>query len=316
MQLHPNARLTPANRRLLVNRIRRQGWKVTTAAEAAGVSRPTAYKWLRRYDAEGDDGLTDRSSRPNSIPRRTAPRLVRRMTQLRRRRRAGWEIAQELGVPVSTVSRHLQAQGLGRLWRLEEAEAPAHRYEHRSPGSLFHIDAKRFGRIQRVGHAIHGNRSQRYRDRGAGWEVVFVCVDDHTRLAYAEVHPSENAVCAVTFFRRALRWFKSLGIRCQRLLSDNAKCYGSKAFEALCAEKGIRQLFTRPYTPRTNGKAERFIQTLKRRWAYRHAYRTSAHRAASLSPWVRHYNHMRPHRALGKVPPMARLREFRCQQPV
>ncbi len=315
MQLHPNAKLTPSTRQLLVDRVQRQGWKITRAAAAAGVSRQTVYKWLRRHATEGAAGLVDRSCRPHTIPRRTPARLVRRMIQLRRRRRAAWEISQELGVPVSTVSRHLQAQGLGRLWRLEEAEHPPIRYEHRSPGSLFHIDAKRFGRIRRVGHAIHGNRSQRYRDRGAGWEVVFVCVDDHTRLAYAEVHPSENAVCAVKFLRRALRWFERLGIHCQRLLSDNAKCYQAKAFEALCAEKGIRQLFTRPYTPRTNGKAERFIQTLKRRWAYRYAYRTSAHRAASLAPWVHHYNHIRPHRALGKVPPFVRLTEFRRHQP-
>ena len=164
-----------------------------------------------------------------------------------------------------------------------------------------------------MGHRIHGDRSRR--KRGVGWEVVFVCVDDHTRLAYAEVFPSENGQYATAFFRRALRWFESLGIHCQRLLSDNAKCYAvSKDFQALCSERGIRQSFTRPYTPRTNGKAERFIQTLKRRWAYRYAYRTSAIRAASLRPWITHYNHQRPHRELGKKPPMARLRENRAQR--
>ncbi len=157
-----------------------------------------------------------------------------------------------------------------------------------------------------MGHAIHGDR--RKRSRGAGWEVVFVCIDDHSRLAYAEVYPSENAVCATKFFRRALRWFESLGVRCERLLTDNAKCYGSNAFTALCDAESVSQRFTRPYTPRTNGKAERFIQTLKRRWAYRRPYRTSAIRAASLPPWVTHYNHQRPHRAIGKIPPIARLR--------
>jgi transposase InsO family protein len=160
-----------------------------------------------------------------------------------------------------------------------------------------------------VGHAIHGNR--RKRARGVGWEVVFVCVDDYTRLAYAEVHPSENAACATRSFRRALRWFESLGVRCEQLLTDNAKCYASKAFSALCDAEGVSQRFTRPYTPRANGKAERFIQTLKRRWAYRTVFKTSAMRAASLRPWVTQYNHRRPHRALGKIPPIARLRAAR-----
>jgi transposase InsO family protein len=264
--LHRNAKLTPALRRLLVQRVRELGWRVTEAAEAAGVARQTAYKWLARHDTEGEAGLEDRSCRPHRLRCPTPRRLVQRMLQLRRRKKAAWEIAAETGVPASTVSRYLKAQGLGRLWRLEEAEDPPQRYEHTHPGSLFHIDAKRFGRIGGVGHAMHGDRSQR--SRGVGWEVVFVCVDDYSRLAYAEVHPAENAVCAVRFF-------------------------------------------TRPYTPRTNGKAERFIQTLKRRWAYRHAYRTSVQRAASLRPWVNHYNHRRPHRAIGKIPPIARLRASR-----
>ena len=214
MRLHPNAKLTPVNRLLLVERIRRQGWKVTEAAEAAGVSRRTAYKWLRRFDTEGKAGLEDRSSRPHRIARRTPRRLTRRIEQLRRRRKAGWEIAQELGIPVSTVSRHLQRAGLGRLWRLDEQSDPPRRYEHRFPGQLLHVDAKRFARIEAIGHRIHGDRSRKR--RGVGWEVVFVCVDDCTRLAYAEVWPAEDAVCATRFFRRAVRWFQSLGIRPRR----------------------------------------------------------------------------------------------------
>ncbi len=310
MRLHPNAKLTPAQRLLLVRRIREQSWSVTGAAEAAGVSRQTAYKWLRRSEDPGDEGLQDRSCRPHRIPVRTPRRTLRRIEQLRRRRHAGWEIAQELEMPVSTVSKHLKALGLGRIWRLQEELDPPQRYEHAEPGSLFHVDAKRFGRIEGIGHRIHGNR--RSRSRGVGWEVVFVCVDDHTRLAYAEVLPSENGKYATAFFRRALRWFESLGIRCQRLLTDNAKCYAEyKAFQDLCEDEGVRQSFTRPYTPRTNGKAERFIQTLKRRWAYRYPYRTSALRAASLRPWITHYNHQRPHRAIGKIPPIARLRASR-----
>ena len=309
MQLHPNAKLTPASRRLLVRRVREEKRSVTEAAAAAGVSRPTAYKWLHRFDSEGESGLEDRSSRPLSTPIRTPKRLLRRIEQLRRRRRTAQEISLDTGIPASTVSRHLKHQGLGRIWRMEEELHPPERYELPHPGDLLHIDAKHFVRIDGVGHAIHGNR--RKKARGIGSEVAFVCVDDHTRLAYAEILPSENAKYATAFLRRALRWYESLGIRCNRILSDNAKCYSSNAFTALCDEKTIRQSFTRPYTPKTNGKAERFIQTLKRRWAYRYPYRTSAHRAASLRPWVKHYNHQRPHRSLGKKTPMARLRESR-----
>ncbi len=313
MHLHPNAKLTPVTRRLLVRRVQERGWSVTAAAEATGVSRHTAHKWLRRFDEGGEEALRDRSSRPHRIPRRTPRGVLRRVEQLRRRRKAGWEISLETGIPVSTVSRHLKHLGLGRIWRLEEELDPPRRYEHPVPGGMFHVDAKKFARIEGIGHAIHGDRSRK--KRGVGWEVVFVCVDDHTRLAYAEVLPSESGKYAAAFFRRALRWFESLGVRCQRVLTDNAKCYAeSQAFQALCEEHGIRQCFTRPYTPRTNGKAERFIQTMKRRWAYRQAFRSSAMRAASLRPWVSHYNHQRPHRALGKRTPMARLREAREQR--
>jgi transposase InsO family protein len=312
VRVHRNAKLLPAQRKLLVDRVRVLGWRVTEAAGAAGVSRQTAYKWLGRFAEGGVDALRDRSCRPHRIPGRTPKAVLRRIERLRRRRKAGWEISLETGIPVSTVSRHLKDLGLGRIWRLQEELEPPQRYEHPVPGGMFHVDAKKLARIQGIGHAIHGDRSRRR--RGAGWEVVFVCVDDHTRLAYAEVLPAESARYAMAFFRRALRWFESLGVRCQRLLTDNAKCYAeSQAFQALCQEHGIRQCFTRPYTPRTNGKAERFIQTLKRRWAYRQTFRTSAMRAASLRPWVSHYNHQRPHRALGKRTPMARLRQARQQ---
>ena len=313
MQLHPNARLTPSARRLLVDRVDRESWPVARAARAAGVSRQTAYKWLRRFRAGGASALADRSSRPQRIPVRTPQKAIRRIEQLRRRRKAGWEISQETGIPLSTVSKHLKTIGLGRIWRLDEEQDPPRRYEHAAPGGMFHIDAKKLARIDGVGHRIHGDRSRK--KRGVGYEVVFVCIDDHTRLAYAEVHPSESGKYATRFFRRALRWFESLGIRCERLLTDNAKCYSvSKPFRALCAEHQIKQSFTRPYTPKTNGKAERFIQTLKRRWAYRQQYRSSAIRAASLPAWIKHYNHVRPHRELGKKPPFARLREARQQR--
>lgn len=311
MQLHANAKLTPKTRLLLVRRVLKQKWPVAKAARAAGVSRQTAHKWLNRFKEGGREALEDRSCRPKSLPGRTPPRVVRRMVQLRRRRKAGWEIARELGVPVSTVSKHLQREGVGRMWHLDEEQDPPRRYEHAAPGDLLHIDAKKLARINGVGHRIHGDR--RRTKRGIGYEVVFVCVDDYSRLAYAEVYPAENTVSAVQFLKRALAWFRSLGIKPRRILSDNAKCYASKAFTALCEREGVRQSFTKPYTPQTNGKAERFIQTMKRRWAYRYVFRTSVMRAQSLRPWVKHYNHERPHRSLGKRTPMQRLREYRQQ---
>ena len=313
MQLHPNAKLTPSARRLLVDRVERERWPVARAARAAGVSRQTTYKWVRRFRESGSGALRDRSSRPHRIPVQTPPKAIRRIAQLRRRRKAGWEISLETGIPLSTVSKHLKAIGLGRIWRLDEEQDPPRRYEHAAPGGMFHIDAKKLARIDGVGHRIHGDRSRK--KEGVGYEVVFVCVDDHTRLAYAEVHPSESGRYATLFFRRALRWFESLGIRCQLLLTDNAKCYSvSNPFRALCDENHIKQSFTRTYTPKTNGKAARFIHTLKRRWGYRRPYRTPAIREASLRPWIKHYNHERPHRELGKKPPFARLREARQQR--
>jgi transposase InsO family protein len=308
VKLHRNAKLVPAARRLLVQRVRERGWQVKEAAEAAGVSRRTAHKWLQRFDREGEAGLEDRSSRPRRIARRLAKRVVHQIQRLRHRRKTAWEIAAELGVPRSTVSRVLVQLGLGRLWRVAEAEDPPQRYEHGAPGAMLHVDAKRFARIDGIGHRIHGDRSRRHRG-DVGYEVVFVCIDDHTRLAYAEVLPTESGCYATSFLQRALAHFERLGIRSQRVLTDNAKAYGAKSFQALCCEAGLRHLTTRPYTPRTNGKAERFIQTLKRRWAYRCAYRSSAMRTEALRPWLQAYNHHRPHRALGMKPPMARLRE-------
>ena len=309
MKLHPNAKTTPRGRELLVRRIQEQGWTVQRAAKAAGISKRSAYKWLARYRAEGRAGLRDRSSRPHRSPRKTAAKLVSRMERLRRRRHTGVEIAQELGVSTSSVARILKRQGLARLWRVDEQAAPPRRYEHAEPGGLIHVDAKKLGKIGRIGHRIHGDRTRR--TRGLGWETVFVAVDDHTRLAYAEVLRNEDASCATAFLRRALKRFEALGIRVRRVMTDNARCYGSKIFRALCQEQRVRQCFTRPYTPRTNGKAERFIQTLLRRWAYRRPYRTSALRTAALRPWIKHYNHQRPHRSLGMIPPIQRLRAAR-----
>jgi transposase InsO family protein len=311
MNLHRNARTNPYSRALMVRRIRQEGRSVRETAAELGVSRQTVYKWLRRFDAAAP--LEDRSSRPRRVPRRTSSQLLQRIEHLRRRRKlTAVEIAAELGLAASTVSRILQRIGLGKLWRVEAEAGPARRYEHERPGALIHIDAKRLGRIERIGHRIHGDR--RRRSRAAGWETTFVAVDDCTRLAYAEVHAKESAACATRFLRHLIQRFESLGIRIERVLTDNARCYSSTAFRALCVDHGIRQIFTRPYTPRTNGKAERFIQTMTRRWAYRRPYRTSAHRTAALRSWITAYNHERPHRALGMRPPIARLRERRQQR--
>ncbi len=312
MRLHPNAKTTPSGRWLLVQRVRKERWTVLAAAEAAGVSLRTAYKWLARYRGEGQAGLTDRRSRPRTIPRRTPERMVRRVEQLRRRRMTSTEIASRTSLPLSTVSLVLRRLGLHRLSRLEPEE-PVRRYERETPGELLHLDTKKLARIRRVGHRIHGDRSTRV--RGAGWEFAHVCVDDHTRLAYVEVLPNERATTAMAFLRRALAWYRARGIEIQRIMTDNGSCYVSNRFAVLCHERGIRQIFTRPYTPKTNGKAERFIQTLTQKWAYKRAYRTSALRASALRPWVKHYNHERPHRGIGMKPPMARLREAREQRP-
>ena len=312
MRLHPNAKTTPSGRWLLVQRVRKERWTVLAAAEAAGVSLRTAYKWLARYRGEGQAGLADRRSRPRTIPRRTPERMVRRVEQLRRRRMTSPEIASRTSLPLSTVSLVLRRLGLHRLSRLEPEE-PVRRYERETPGELLHLDTKKLARIRRVGHRIHGDRSTRV--RGAGWEFAHVCVDDHTRLAYVEVLPDERTTTAMAFLRRALAWYRARGIEIQRIMTDNGSCYVSNRFAVLCHERGIRQIFTRPYTPKTNGKAERFIQTLTQKWAYKRAYRTSALRASALRPWVKHYNHERPHRGIGMKPPMARLREAREQRP-
>jgi transposase InsO family protein len=314
MRAHRNARTTPYGRALLVRRVRQEGRSVAETAHELGVSRQTVYKWLRRFESAGSSALVDQPSRPHRLPGQTPERAVQQIERLRRQRRlTAVEIAAELGLAASTVSRILRRIGLGKLWRVEVvALEPPRRYEHARPGAMVHIDAKKLARIERIGHRIHGDR--RLRQRGVGWEWTFVAVDDCTRLAYAEVRAREDATCATSFLRSLIVRFESLGIGIERVLTDNAKCYASKPFRELCQAQGIRQVFTRPYTPRTNGKAERFIQTLTRRWAHRRPYRTSAHRTAALRPWIAHYNHSRPHRALGMRPPMARLRESREQR--
>jgi transposase InsO family protein len=313
MNLHANARTCPKSRSLLVSRIERQGWSLAAAAEAAGVSDRTAAKWLARWRAEGQAGLLDRSSAPKGRPTQLDAGRVQAIGALRRLRMTAAEIAECLGLALSTVSRWLRRVGLGRLSRLQPPEPP-NRYERKRPGELVHVDVKKLGRILRPGHRVTGNRRDRFVDaRGygvAGWEFVHVCVDDATRLAYVEVLSDERAHTAAGFLRRASEWFRSMGITVERVMSDNGSCYRSHLHAQACRELGVKHLRTQPYRPRTNGKAERFIQTLQNRWAYGAIYANSAERTAALPGWLTHYNFKRRHGSLGHKPPATRLAEL------
>jgi transposase InsO family protein len=316
MNLHGNARSCPKSRRLLVDRIEGREYSLSQAAVAAGVSERTAYRWLARWRMEGDAGLVDRSSAPGRIPHRTPEDRVDAIRALRRLWMTAAEIAEVLSMALSTVSAVLTRIGLGKLSRLEPPE-PANRYERKRPGELVHLDIKKLGRISGVGHRMSGNRkSQNYRrsrrSKGdLGWEFVHVAVDDATRLAYAEVLANEQGPTAAGFVRRAVAWFASLGVTVERVLSDNGSCYRSKAHAIELKELGISHRFTRPYRPRTNGKAERFIQTLTRRWAYGAIYGTSTERTAALPGWLNHYNFKRPHGSLSHKPPGTRLLQLK-----
>jgi transposase InsO family protein len=292
---------------LLVMRVTELAWPIGRAAQASGVSGRTAYKWLARFRAEGVKGLDDRASAPQRRPHRTGRRLEQWIVGLRARRLSGPAIAWRTGIPRATVGNVLRRHGLGRL-PPRQPKPPVRRYERARPGELVHIDTKALGRIACVGHRITGVRQ--HTTRGVGWEHVHVCIDDATRVAYVEVRPTAQQHDAVAFLERATGWFAARGVRIERVMSDNGPAYGSRAFAALCVAHGLRHLRTRPYTPRTNGKAERFIQTLLREWAYRTAYATSARRRSALTPWLRYYNQRRPHTALGYRAPLNRLQEL------
>ncbi|MDQ3729500.1 MAG: IS481 family transposase [Actinomycetota bacterium] len=313
MRIHANARTCPKSRRLLVRRIEDEAWSLMEAAEAAGISERTARKWLARWRVEGERGLFDRTSAPKARPAQIPESRVRAIEALRRLRMTAAEIAEKLGMALSTVSRWLKRIGLGKLSRLEPVEPP-NRYERKRAGELIHVDVKKLGRILRPGHRVTGDRSSRKMTTGglgvAGWEFCHVAVDDATRLAYVEVLGDEKGATAAGFLRRAVAWFASMGVTVERVMSDNGACYRSHLHAAACRELGMRPVFTRPYRPRTNGKAERFIQTLQNKWAYGAVYQTSAERTAALPGWLKHYNFTRRHGALGHKPPAARLREL------
>jgi transposase InsO family protein len=315
MKLHANAALSVNQRRRMVGRVVGQGWSLTKAAEAAEVSERTCAKWVARYRAQGEAGLRDRSSAPKHIPHRTPAERVEVIELLRRLRMTSAEIAECLGMALSTVSAVLKRIGLGKLSRLEPFE-PANRYERRAAGELLHIDVKKLGRIvEGAGHRIHGRRAlqrRRVRDgkRTTGWEFVHVCVDDATRLAYVEVLDDEKATTAAAFLARAVAFYAAHGITVQRVLTDNGPAYRSTIHSLACRTPGIAHRRTRPYRPQTNGKAERFIRTLIAGWNDGAIYSTSRERTGALDPWLYHYNHRRPHGALSHQPPIARLNEL------
>ena len=306
MNVHKNARLTPAGRLLLVQRVEEEGWPVVAAARAAGVSERRSYRWLRRYRGGGAAALADRSSAPHCCRHRTPADRVARIEQLRRQRLSGPAIARQLGMPVSTVGGILRRLGLGRLAALDPKPAIV-RYERQRPGELIHIDTKKLGRIDGIGHRITGQHAGMHRARGVGWDYLHVCIDDASRLAYSEMLPDEKKETAVAFLVRALAWLKGLGVRVERVMTDNGGAYRSRLWRQTCRGGNLRHILTRPYTPRTNGKAERFIQTSLREWAYARAYMTSHERTAALGPWLAHYNTLRPHAGLAHCPPALRL---------
>jgi len=311
MKIHANAPFGPKGRLTMIRRVTEQGWSLTEAAEAAGVSERTCRKWVRRYRSEGEAGLLDRSSAPKTVANRTEERRIEAIAALRRLRMTGAEIAECLGMALSTVSGILADIGLGKLSRLGPPEPP-NRYERSNPGELIHIDIKKLGRIGKngPGHRVRGTR-QGTRSRGAGWEFVHVCVDDATRLAYVEVLGDEKAKSCVGFLRRAVAFYRSHGIKVERLMTDNGGAYRSTVHAIACRALKIRHIRTRPYRPRTNGKAERFIRTMLGGWAYGAIFRSSAERTAALSGWLEFYNWRRPHGSLSHKPPGARLGELK-----
>jgi transposase InsO family protein len=325
MKLHGNARLTPHGRKLLVDRILGGRVPIAVAAEAAGVSTRTASKWLARYRADGELGLCDRSSAPHRVPGRTPEPLVRAITALRQLRMTAAEIAEVLEMALSTVSAVLLRIGLGKRSRLEPLEPP-NRYQRQRPGELLHIDVKKLGRIQGgAGKRVRDGMRKHYNPRltdtlgkrpnTVGWEYVHVCVDDATRLAYVEVLADEKATTAIGFLRRAIGFYAAHGIRVERVMTDNGSSYRSALHALACHALGVDHLRTRPYRPRTNGKAERFIRTMLGGWAYGAIYGSSSERTNALPGWLDHYNRRRPHGSLNHQPPLTRLTQLRNNPP-
>ena len=306
MNSHENARLTPHSRAELVRRVLDERLSLAAVAAAFGISTATARKWVRRFQAEGTAGLRNRSSRPHRLYRPTPAHIVSRIEALRRRRWTGKRIAQELGISRATVSRVLRRLKLSRMRDLDPPD-PVRRYERRRPGELIHLDIKKLGRFEKVGHRITGDRTGQSNSRGVGWEFVHVAIDDHSRIATSEIFPDEKASSAVAALKAAVRFYKRLGITVERVMTDNGSCYKANAFRKACQDLGIRHIRTKPYTPKTNGKAERFIKTALQEWAYARAYPTSEIRAKNLPKWIHDYNWHRPHGGINSLKPIQRI---------
>lgn len=304
MNVHKNARLTPSGRALLASRVE-AGWGVKAAAQAAGVSVRTAHKWLGRHRLGGERRHHDRSSAPRRCPRRVPAERVALIETMRRERLTGPQIAARLGMARSTVGLVLRRVGLGRL-ALLEPRPPVVRYERATPGEMIHLDIKKLGRIDGVGHRFTG-RGPGTHNLGRGWDFLHVAVDDASRLAYTEVLSSEGQHDATAFLERALAWYGRLGVKVERVMTDNGSAYRSKLFAKGLRQAGVRHVRTRPYTPRTNGKAERFIQTSLREWAYARPYVSSDQRTAAIGPWTDSYNLTRPHAGIGGLSPWLRV---------
>jgi transposase InsO family protein len=306
MNLHRNARTTPASRAEMVRRVLEEGRSPVSVATGMGVIAKTVRKWVGRYQAQGLAGLEERSSRPHKLHRPTPPEVIEQIVALRRQRWSGKQIAEESGTSPATVSRVLRAAGLSRVKDLDPPE-PVRRYERAEPGELIHLDIQKLGRFERVGHRITGKRTGNAASRASGWEFVHVCIDDASRVAFSQILPDEKKESAVGFLKAAVAYYASLGVSVSRVMTDNGSAYRSRAFANTCAQLGLKQLFTKPYTPKTNGKAERFIQTALREWAYAQAYAHSDHRTAELPRWLHRYNWHRPHASLAAKPPISRL---------
>ena len=306
MDTHKNAPLTPKGREMMVRAVLDGGLSKAAAARQFNTTPKTVAKWVERFEAEGVEGLRDRSSRPLSSPSQATPAVCATVEALRRQRHTGQQIAAEVGVSAATVSRILKRLGLNRLSALEPAE-PVRRYERAAPGEIIHIDIKKLGKFNRIGHRITGDRIGQSNTRGVGWEYLHLAIDDHSRLAYSEILPDEKRASCLRFLFNALRFFQGVGVKVERVMTDNGSSFRSLRYAKAMRRLRIRHLRTRPYTPKTNGKAERFVQTSLREWAYARAYATSNDRAAELPAWLHRYNWHRPHGSLGAKPPVSRL---------
>src|SRR6202046_4133510 len=306
MDTHKNASLTPRGREAMARSVVEGGLSKAPAAHQFNTTPKTLAKWVGRFQAEGVAGLQDRSSRPHSSPSQTTPAQCAGIEGLRRQRHTGEQIAVEVGVSPATVSRVLKRRGLNGFSALDPAE-PVRRYERAAPGEILHIDIKKLGKFNRIGHRISGDRTSQSNTRGVGWEYLHLAIDDHSRLAYSEILPDEKRPSCLRFLFNALRFFRSLGVKVQRVMTDNGVSFRSFRYAKALRRLTIKHLRTKPYTPKTNGKAERFVQTSLREWAYARAYDTSQQRAAELPIWLHRYNWHRPHGSIGAKPPISRL---------